>query len=531
MNQPRETGWFAKLTGIGSSWQDLLYTHETRRDVAQPATPVENQADNEAPQAPQTLREKVTRSRRRAYDGGTLFGEILDFMLAPLLLVWPLSIAITFIVARSLANAPFDRVLDDRTLVLAEQVKEVSGKIELNLPKAAREFLRADEEDQIFFQVLGPNQQLIAGDSDLPSPTLYDFPDAGNVKRRNETFRGKEVRVAFMYANLGPRANGAVLVQVAETLDKRSRLANEIIKGVILPQILILPLSVILVWVGLKRGLASLTQLRDRIDQRQQNDLSPINPAHAPEEVAPLVESFNEMMSRLNQTVQAQRRFFDDAAHQMKTPLAGLQTQAELALRQNDPEELRASLRQLARSANQSARLVSQLLALARAEHLRAALPRTQLNLTKVAREASADWVTQAIARQIDLGFEAPEVPVYIQGHAVLLRELINNLIDNALKYSGNGGTVTVKIHSALIAGGRLEVEDEGPGIASAEQAHIFDRFYRVLGNESDGSGLGLAIVKEIADQHGAQIRVMSNLINNPDRMPHGTKISIVFPT
>jgi two-component system, OmpR family, sensor histidine kinase TctE len=496
--------WLKRSVSEKTPWQDLLRSKSTSEP--DPGSP-------------------------SAVSGGSLFGEILDFMLAPLLLVWPLSIGITFLVARSIADSPYDQAMTDRIQAIAQQMRYEKGSVVISLPPSAAAILRADEEDEVQFQVLDPLNKVVAGDASLPKPALYDFPSKDQTQFRNVVVRGREIRIAYFSVEIAERANATYLIQVSETLNKRSALANEIIKGVILPQFIILPLSVILVWVGLKRGLKSLTALQEKVRERDAGDLSPIGSKNVPEEIQPLVETFNELLERLQGSMRAQQRFIADAAHQMKTPLAGLQTQAELALRQQGSADQEQTLRQLARSAKRNARLVSQLLALARTEHQSAGLSLSHLNLTELARETSTEWANAALDKGIDLGFETDETPLFILGHPLVLRELMNNLIDNAIRYTPAGGLVNVRVYSSEIGGTRFEVDDNGPGIAAAEQTRVFDRFYRVLGAEADGSGLGLAIVKEIADQHGAQIKIFSHIKGNPDQMPHGTRLSVVFPS
>ncbi|MES3025702.1 MAG: sensor histidine kinase N-terminal domain-containing protein [Pseudomonadota bacterium] len=443
----------------------------------------------------------------------SLFGEILDWMLAPLLLLWPMSIALTYLVAKSIANDPFDRALEDSVTVLAQQVREVDGKLVSRLPGSARDILRADDIDSVYFQITGPRAEHVDGDRELPPPPGADGYAAGVVHLRNDALHGTQVRIAFSYVNLGPRGQAPrkVLVQVAETLDKRAQLANEIIKGVILPQFIILPIVLALVWFALARGLSPLAELQSRIRARRPDDLSPIDSRQVPEEISPLVGSLNEMLERLAQTISLQKRFIADAAHQMKTPLAGMRMQSELALRQRDPLEIHRSLEQLAKSSESATRLVNQLLALARAENVpHAGAGFAALDLREVARLAVQDWVPASFANRIDLGFEQPELPVRIEGNALMLREMLSNLIDNALHYIPAGASVTVRV---LEQGGRavLEVEDTGPGIAQAERAQVFERFYRILGGGAPGSGLGLAIVREIAQQHGAEVELSDN--------------------
>jgi two-component system sensor histidine kinase TctE len=446
----------------------------------------------------------------------SLFGEILDWMLAPLLLLWPMSIAITYLVAKSIANQPFDHALEDSVTVLAQQVREVDGKVVSRLPGTARDILRADDVDNVYFQIVGPAGELVDGDRDLPPPRDPERYKTGRIQFRNDVIYGTQVRIAFSFVNLRPQARRgdepyAALVQVAETLDKRAQLANEIIKGVILPQFIILPIVLALVWFALTRGLSPLAQLQERIRARRPDDLSPIDPHQVPEEISPLVGSLNDMLERLSQTIEMQKRFIADAAHQMKTPLAGMRMQSELALRQREPDEIRRSLEQLATSSESATRLVNQLLALARAEnqpHAGAAF--VALDLNEVARETVQDWVQASFARRIDLGFEDdPQAPA-IEGNRLMLREMLSNLIDNALHYTPAGGSVTVRVRADQ-GQAVLEVEDTGPGIAAAERAHVFERFYRILDHSAPGSGLGLAIVREIASQHGADIDLFDN--------------------
>ncbi|MFN8841127.1 MAG: sensor histidine kinase [Burkholderiales bacterium] len=486
-----------------------------------------------------TGRWRVRRPKRatsESLEQRSLFGEILDWMFAPLLLRWPLSVAITFLIARSLADAPFDRALDDRTQALAQQVRVASERVVVILPRAARDFLAADDEDTVYYQVVGGRGKTIAGEADLPRPGLYDYPEPGKVRLRNATYRGDPVRIGYLYIDLAEGEEmEPVLVQVAETLDRRTRLANEIIKGVIFPQFMILPVAVLLVWFALSRGLSPLKTLQRRIRGRDPDDVSPIDPRGAPEEIAPLVDAFNDLLERQNAIVAAQKRFIADAAHQMKTPLAGLRTQSELAIRERDPVEQRRALEQIARSSQRAAHLVSQLLALARMENLRDVATLEPLDLDAFAREAVSEWVPVAIERGIDLGYESeraqwdgegPDASARIAGHPVLLGELANNLIDNALRYTPRDGTVTVRV----VADGRrvlLEIEDSGPGIPESDRELVFERFYRVLGTGVDGSGLGLPIVREIAIQHGATIEVDDA---RPGQKPPGTRFTVTFP-
>ena len=292
----------------------------------------------------------------------------------------------------------------------------------------------------------------------------------------------------------------------------------------ILPQFVILPLAVLLVWLALARGIAPLNELQQRIRNRDSSDLSPIDERDAPEEVSPLVRAINDLLARLDRSIGSQKHFLTDAAHQLKTPLAGLRMQAELAQRdidagKNDPVDIKRSLQQIALSSQRAAHTVNQLLSMARADDKEQALRLGPVDLAELAVETVRDFVPHALEKRIDLGYEGPgrdaaggmELPatggLKVMGNRVLLGELIRNLVDNALHYTPSGGTVTVRViddpFGQVVV---LQVEDSGPGIPAAEREQVFRPFYRVLGTQVDGSGLGLAIVRQIASQHGAEL-------------------------
>ena len=471
----------------------------------------------------------------------SLFGEILDWMLAPLLLLWPMSIAITYLIAQSIANHPFDRALEDSVTVLAQQVSEVNGKTVARLPVSARDLLRADDIDNIYFQVTGPRGEFVEGDRDMPPlPPEEERADVGTVQFRNDILHGSDVRIATIQVDLrrtveqrstASQEPRLATIQVGETLEKRAQLANEIIKGVILPQFVILPVALGLVWFALSRGLSPLSELQQRIRARRPDDLSPIDSGQVPEEISPLVRSLNDMLARLSQTIALQKRFIADAAHQMKTPLAGMRMQSELALRQTDQSDIHRSLEQLAKSSESATRLINQLLSLARAENQTPATsPLQPIELSELARTVVQDWVPMSFTQRIDLGFEQPGHPIMISCNAIMLRELLSNLLDNALHYTPPLGSVTVRASADQKSGlAFLEVEDTGPGIAPSEREHVFERFYRVLGSHTAGSGLGLAIVREIAQQHDASVEIGNNPYS-PDQKTPGCLFRVTLP-
>jgi len=443
----------------------------------------------------------------------SLFGEILDWMLTPLLLLWPISLALTWLVAQNLANKPFDRALVYNVQALAQFIQVgPRQRARFSLPQPASELLRADDADNVYFQVMGAHGEFLAGERELPAPpapglseddaALSDMPQL-----RDAEFRGLPVRVAYLWVPIAGAPQPA-LVQVAETREKRSVLATEIIKGVMLPQFAILPLAVLLVWLALVRGIRPLSELESRIRARRPDDLSPLDDHAVPQEVAPLVASVNDLLTRLKDSIATQKRFLADAAHQLKTPLAGLRMQAELAQREGaSEEELKQSLQQIGLASVRATHTVNQLLALARAEGGSAALAHEPCDLAALTIEVVRQAVPTALEHGTDLGYEGPEpgAPHLVRmGNPVLLKEMLRNLVENALHYARTPGTgaavVTVRLRANPPGGGlALEVEDNGPGVPAAERELVFQPFYRVLGTNVDGTGLGLPIVREIA--------------------------------
>lgn len=440
----------------------------------------------------------------------SLFGEILDWMLAPLLLVWPISIAATHHIADEIADQAYDHVLAEQVVLIARAMTITSDGVSVSLPLATSAQIVDDDIDRQYFQVAVAGGESIAGIPEMPNLRAGDERTPGSVLFRNGNLMGETVRIAYQLVP-SPWDARPLLVQAAETRKQRNALSSRIISGVLLPQFAIIPLAVVLVWLGLTRGLAPLTRLQSRIRERKPDDLSPIDLRTVPEELRPIVMAFNDMMIRLQDNLDAQQRFISAAAHQLKTPLTGLKTQIELALQEQDCMQLRDYLQRIAMGVDRASHLTYQLLQLARAEasHEKAAQQKVRLDLGELAREVTMHCAPRALARNIDIGFEEADIPMKIFGVPLLLREMIDNLIDNAIKYTPPGGAVTVRLR--IDSGWILEVEDTGIGIATADRERIFDRFYRVLGTNADGSGLGLAIVREIAELHQARIEVIDN--------------------
>ena len=465
----------------------------------------------------------------------SLFGEILDWMLTPLLLLWPISLALTWLVAQGIANKPFDRALEYNAHALAQLVTVQKGKVQFNLPQPASEILRADDSDTVYYQVIGARGELLSGERELPRPPEEEVPTTGEVYLRDAELRGIDIRMAYIWVRLPLKDAPLALVQVAETREKRSVLTAEIIKGVMLPQFIIMPLAVLLVWLALARGIRPLHQLEERIRARSPDDLSPLDHKAVPLEVAPLVDSVNDLLTRLQDSLATQKRFLADAAHQLKTPLAGLRMQADLAQREGtSTEELKRSLQQIGRSSIRATHTVNQLLALARAEGSGAALARQPCDLAKLTIEVVRDSVPRALDKRIDLGYDGAqpgESGVWVDGNPTLLKELVRNLVDNAIHYTPSSadkpGVVTARVLADRFGQVLLlQVEDSGPGVPESERELIFQPFYRALGTDADGSGLGLPIVLEIARQHSAEVFLEDA---HPEQVPPGALFSVRF--
>ena len=475
---------------------------------------------------------KLFRTEQRS-----LFGEILDWMITPLLLLWPMSLVLTWLVAQGVAGKPFDRALEYNVSELARLVTVKNRSVQFVLPQPARELLRADEADQVYYQVLGARGEFLSGERDLPLPDDDEKPFFGEVRLRDALHRGVDIKVAYTWVRIDLADARPALVQVAETLDKRAVLATEIVKGVLLPQFIILPLAVLLVWVGLAYAIRPLNRLVERIRERKPDDLSPLDFEAIPQEVVPLVSSVNDLLLRLKSSINHQKRFLADAAHQLKTPLAGLRMQADLAQRHGaSADELKQSLRQIGNASVRATHTVNQLLALARAEGSQSAMSRQHCDLARITIDVVQDCLPLALEKSIDLGYEGlqPEEPgVVLQGNPTLLQELVRNLLVNAINYTQSSpqqpGLVTARVlANPLQQVLMLQVEDSGPGIAPAERELVFKPFYRTLGNEAEGSGLGLPIVLEIALRHGATVSLEET---RPGRTPPGSRFVVRFDT
>ena len=450
--------------------------------------------------------------------------QLLIWLIIPLSLLLSADALVSYWIALSFSQRAYDRSLMEIARDLSLHLRERDGRIELNLPDSARRILLTDPDDRVYFEVSADDGQLVAGERLPPRPL-----DAATAGTRVEHLYGAEVngqsvRVVQLRADISvlPSAKG-VVIRVAETKNKRNVLAREILVSVLTPQILLIGIAALVVWIGVAHGLTPLDRIEKTVTARSARDFSPIALTDVPAELRPLVESFNTLMARLESALSVQSRFIADAAHQLKTPVAGLQAQLELAVREHDVETMRHSIARSFNALERLARLISQLLSLARNEpQAAAAVPLEPLDVDRLALEATERWVPEALKKKIDLGFEGAGRPLLIRGEAGRLHELLDNLLDNAVRYTRTGGRVTVR--TSAEPNPTVTVSDDGPSIPLAERTRIFERFHRLLGSPRDGSGLGLSIALEIARLHGAEIRL------SDDADGVGNTFSIHFP-
>ncbi len=435
----------------------------------------------------------------------TLRRQLMASLLAPIIVMMLVSSAVAYYYAFNFTTIAYDSSLLDSALDIGRQIQLADDRLQLNLPPAALDMLESDKSDRLYYSIYDTDGSFVSGQRGLP-PT----PDNMAIDKPayyNGDYQGSPVRIAALKSRLPSLAgHGAITVQVAETMTKRRALATEVLFSMLLPELLLLALVGVLIWFGVERGLRPLEVLQQEISRRSHVDLSPLPEQDAPGEVRALIHSMNDLLARLSEALAARQRFIADAAHQLRTPLAGLRTQTELALRQKDFTDVQHTLEKLSTATGQTTHLVNQLLSLARVEP---AVDQAQawqpINLNELVRDTTVEWVPVALERNIDLGFEDSKNALYIEGDKLLIREMLRNLIDNAVRYTQRGGQITVRV-SASDDHVILGVEDNGPGIPVSERERVFERFHRILGSGVDGCGLGLAIVREIVQSHNADI-------------------------
>lgn len=448
--------------------------------------------------------------------------QLVMRLLWPLLALFLAGAYVSYFVAAHFANLAYDRWLYDSARALAQQVRLVGGAARLELPKAAIEMFEWDDLDRTYYAVNSRKQGLVFGHITFPMPPVPVARDL-DPTYYDATIEGRPTRVvAIRLSSENAADNGdEITIQVGETLAKRNVLTREILLALVVPQGLLIAVAVFLIWHGVAGGVRPLSDLARQIEARRPGDLRPVGET-VPEEVEPLTRSLNELFRQLEHAHSAQQRFIAQAAHQLRTPLAALQVQAERALREPNPQAHEEALRRVLGATSRLNHLSHQLLTLARAEPEAGADRRLiEVDVAGIAREVASEWVPAALEREIDLGYAGPYGKVMLKGEPLLLRELLGNLIDNALQYGSKGGHVTVGIIDDQAAG--IYVEDDGPGIPAESRAAVMEPFFRLPGSMGQGCGLGLAIVREIASLHNATVTIGEGAAGR------GTRVSVAF--
>ena len=429
---------------------------------------------------------------------------LLLWLLPSVMVMLALSMLGDYMLAIRPATRAYDQSLQDDALILTDHLRMAEdGTISLSLSPDAERVLRTEEYDHIYYAAYDDTGRLLAGTLGLLPQRAS--PRYGPVSFYDERWQGQDLRVLVLNNTF---VGHNVTILVAETTNKRRLLSGQIVLGMFLPEFLTVASVMIAVWVGVGRGLAPLERLQRMVAERDRTVTGQLPEAQAPSELYGLVHMHNVQAEKLLETLELQEHFITNAAHQLRTPLAGLQAQSELALklleRPQDRQDLRKIILNIHTAAMRSSRLVQQLLGLARSKTSAAAMH--ECDLAEVAEKVANRFMDQAVAANIDLGLELE--PAIVPGISALLEEMLSNLVDNALHYCPHASSITIS------TGRRdgtplLSVEDNGPGIPEDERDKVFERFYR-LDDRKQGAGLGLAIVREIADLHGARVHLGS---------------------
>jgi two-component system sensor histidine kinase TctE len=399
----------------------------------------------------------------------------------------------------------------------------VHGEVVVDLPQRAHDILEFDPTDILYFRVTGPKGEHLAGSEDLPLPQAGVLDETGKLKFLDTRLESDQVRVAAFRLSLkGTRAKGSVTILAGETTAKRTKLADEILLTLLLPMLAVVALLIYAVGHAVKMSLKPVNAIRAAMARRGPQDLDPIAVQGLPEEIEPLLAETNRLMADLRAMQDSRQQFLADSAHQLRTPLASMRAQTELAIRSLQDDDSRQALSGLLASLDRQSRLVNQLLALSRAENALADPLREEFSLEEAARHVAAEWAPRALEHGIELAFECANGPAHMVGNIHALSEALANLLDNSLHYCRPGDQVTVSVTNE---GEKvcLAVSDTGPGVPEAALPKLFERFYRVPGSRGEGCGLGLAIVRQVALACDGEARAMN-------RRGGGLEVSMCFP-
>lgn len=439
----------------------------------------------------------------------SLRARLLGWVLLPLACTVAVDAWLSYQSAVDTASVVQDRLLLGSARGIAEQIRFEDGSFVHQIPPSALELFQSTQPDHIYYRVTTGAGRLLAGYSELPPPALTVPLDTPHFS--NALMRGNVVRVVALFQPvIGDPNAKPVSVQVAQTRVGYQQMVDRLWMNTVSQQVLLLVLAGALILFGLNLGLKPLLQLRDQVNAREPGTLTPMTVDDMPMELEPLVASLNDYIRRLEAHAGAQSVFIQNAAHQLRTPFALLNTQLSYAVRSSNEAERTDSVNAAYRTLQQAIRLLNQLLTLSMAESLHTDVgsePGVQLNLANTVQEVFESLAAQAQAKGINLGFDMlPDVPE-LRVNPWMVKEIILNLVDNAIRYTPPGGSVAVRVET--VSGQTVvAVQDNGVGIAPDQRDKVFERFYRVHNTDSNGSGLGLAIVREMATRIGAKVRL-----------------------
>ncbi|HEX8957567.1 MAG TPA: sensor histidine kinase N-terminal domain-containing protein, partial [Burkholderiaceae bacterium] len=422
---------------------------------------------------------------------GSLRAQLLLWLSVPLAVFILFSAWVGYRNASEMATVVQDRMLLGSARTIAEQVRFEDGSFQVVIPPAALELFHGEAGDKVYYRITGPRGVLLSGSGDLALPPKQVAAEEA-VYFHSEV-RGEPVRIAaFAQPVFGGPAENAVLIEVGETLQGRAQLARSFWGHAVRQQALILLLAMALVWIGLWRGLRPLLRLSEAVRRRTPGNMEPLRAGPVPSELAPLAAAIEDYERRLDEHMTAHDRFIANAAHQLRTPLTILKTQISYAMRCEDGAEKDETIRAINKGVQQGIHLVNQLLTLSNAE-AGTGHPRKQANLdlVNVVQHALEDLAPLAQFKRIDLGMEHDGGTAVVRSAGSMLGEMVGNLLDNAIRYTPEGGVVTAAV-SSTDQGIVLRIEDNGPGIPADQRERVFERFYRLHQDTSDGWGLGL---------------------------------------
>ena len=450
--------------------------------------------------------------------------SLVMWLVLPLALLVPATAFVFYRLALAPALDSLDHALDGTALALEKLVRLDDGVLSLSMSRELDDALRADRYDEVHWVALGPDGRVLGGDRELA--TIGGPPSAVDWRFFDAIYNRQPVRVALHSWSCVPaaadRIAGLCEARVSETLNKRQGVAQQVLAAAASAMLVEALVLAVMGWIAIVRSLKPVESLSKDIEQRSPEHLGPVDRPDIPREVAPLVTALNDLFARVVTASNAEKAFIADAAHQLRTPLTVLRTETELALLEEHPPQLEGLLRRLHIATTRAARLANQLLSQARAEHERHNSAIERFDLKQIATEAAEEWVARSMDAGVDLGFELETAR--LDGHGFLLREMLANLLDNAINYAGPGARVTIRTRTSTVAPicAILEVEDNGPGIPEEDRERAFERFQR--GNAGGtGSGLGLSIVRDIAGHHNA----LAELLDGPGGV--GLKVRVTF--